>query len=180
MSFFKIINTRLNTNIKPFITNGTFRYSHRHSLTNIPMYTIPNYKIPTNKIIINLLGEQKSVDTASWEIKSFAYERSLHTANIVYDTTILNHFLLKKINLQFIVNRCYNMSCQNLLYLNHDIINSNINDCWKPYNLYVMPHATNRFTTCNFIRNCNHSNIIVYPLAASEEIKRRDINILIN
>ena len=96
MTFIKIINTRLNTNIKPFIKNGIFRYSHRHSLTNIPNYIISNYTIPTNKIIINLLGEQKFVDTASWEIKSFAYERSLHTANIVYDTTILNHFLLKK------------------------------------------------------------------------------------
>jgi hypothetical protein len=178
MTFIKIINTRLNTNIKPFINNGTFRYSHRHSLTNIPTYTIPTYTIPTNKIIINLLGEQKSVDTASWEIKSFAYERSLHTANIVYDTTILNHFLLKKTILQFIVNRCYNMSCQNLLYLNHDIINTNT--AWIPYNLYVLPDAKTRFTTCNYIRNCNHSNIIVYPLAASEENKRRDINILID
>ena len=178
MTFIKIINTRLNTNIKPFINNGTFRYSHRHSLTNISTYTIPNYTIPTNKIIINLLGEQKSVDTASWEIKSFAYERSLHTANIVYDTTILNHFLLKKTILQFIVNRCYNMSCQNLLYLNHDIINTNTE--WIPYNLYVLPDAKTRFTTCDFIRNCNHSNIIIYPLAASEENKRRDINILID
>jgi hypothetical protein len=180
MTFIKIINTKLNTNIKPFINNGIFRYSHRHSLTNIPNYTISNYTIPTNKIIINLLGEKKFVDIASWEIKSFAYERSLHTANIVYDTTILNHFLLKKTILQFIVNRCYNMSYQNLLYLNHDIINNNINDLWKPYNLYVMPDSTNRFTTCNFIRNCNHSNIIVYPLAASEENKRRDIHILID
>jgi hypothetical protein len=178
MTFIKIINTRLNTNIKPFINNGTFRYSHRHSLTNISTYTIPNYTIPTNKIIINLLGGQKSVDTASWEIKSFAYERSLHTANIVYDTTILNHFLLKKTILQFIVNRCYNMSCQNLLYLNHDIINTNTE--WIPYNLYVLPDAKTRFTTCDFIRNCNHSNIIIYPLAASEENKRRDINILID
>jgi len=174
MTFFKRINTRLNININPFINNGIFRYSHHHSLTNFPTYTIP-----TNKIIINLLGEQKSVDTASWEIKSFAYEKSLHTANIVYDYKMLNHFLFNK-KLQFIVNRCYNMSYQNLLYLNHDIINNNINDRWKPYNLYVMPHATNRFTTCNFIRNCNHSNIIVYPLAALEENKRRDIHILID
>ena len=181
MTFIKIINTRLNTNITPFINNGIFRYSHRHSLTNIPTYTIPTYTIPTNKIIINLLGEQKSVDTASWEIKSFAYERSLHTANIVYDTTILNHFLFKKTILQFIVNRCYNMSYQNLLYLNNDIINTNTNTnrTWIPYNLYVLPDAKTRFFTCNYIRNYDHSDIIVYPLAASKENKRRDINILI-
>jgi hypothetical protein len=170
MTFFK----RINNITKPFINNGICRYSHRHSLTNIPTYTIP-----TNKIIINLLGEQKSVDTASWEIKSFAQEKPLYTANIVYEHEILSRLMHKNNCLQFIVNRCYNMSCQNLLYLNHDIINNNINDLWNPYNLYVMPHATNSFTTCNFIRNCNHSNIIVYPLAAPEESKRRDINILI-
>jgi hypothetical protein len=136
------------------------------------------YTIPKDKIIINLLGEQKSVDTASWEIKSFAYERSLHTANIVYDTTILNHFLLKKTILQFIVNRCYNMSCHELTLLNENIINRNVN--WKPYNLYVIPEATNRFNTRNFIQNCENAEFIVYPLAATEENKRRDINFLID
>ena len=177
MTFFR----RINTITKPFINNGTFCYSHhdsQHYLKSIPMYNILMYTIPKDKIIINLLGEQKSVDTASWEIKSFAYERSLHTANIVYDTTILNHFLLKKTILQFIVNRCYNMSCHELTLLNENIINRNVN--WKPYNLYVIPEATNRFNTRNFIQNCENAEFIVYPLAATEENKRRDINFLID
>jgi len=178
---------RINTITNPFIKNSVFRYSHERYYPE-PYYLLQGEKYikpllveePTQKIIINLLGNKKFVDEASWQIKSFAVEKSLSTANIVYDTGILKNFIFKKTILQFIVNRCYNMSYQNLLYLNHDIINSNINDCWKPYNLYVMPHATNRFTTCNFIRNCNDSNIIVYPLAASEENKRRDIHILID
>jgi hypothetical protein len=169
---------RINIITKPFINNGIFRYSHRHSLTNIPNYTISNYTIPTNKIIINLLGEQKFVDSASWEIKSFAYERSLHTANIVYEHGMLQSLIRKNNYLQFIVNRCYNMSCQNLLYLNNDIINTN--KIWIPYNLYVLPDATNRFNSCNFIRNCDRADIIIYPSGASEENKRRDINILID
>ena len=90
---------------------------------------------------------------------------------------MINHFLIRKTILQFIVNRCYNMSCQNLLYLNNDIINTNKE--WIPYNLYVIPNVTNRFVTCDFIRNCHHSKCIIYPLAASEENKRRDISLLL-
>ncbi len=168
MSFF----TRLNTKITPIMNKCIFRYYHHHDLT-----IIPNYTIQKNTIIINLLGDRKSVDTASWEINSFAQEKSLNTANIVYEHGMLQALIRKNNILQFIVNRCYNMSCQHVLYLNNDIINTNKN--WVPYNLYVMPDAKNRFNTCDFIRNCNHSNIILYPLAASEESKRRDINILI-
>ena len=91
---------------------------------------------------------------------------------------ILRSFLLGDNILQFIVNRCYNMSYQNLLYLNNDIINTN--KAWKPYNLYVLSEAKNRFTTSKYIQNYNRSNIIVYPLASTEENKRRDINILID
>ena len=101
----------------------------------------------------------------------------LNTSNIVYDSKMLNTILYKNNFLNFIVNRCYNMSCDNLSYLNHDIINSY--EKWKPYNLYVIPHATNRFTTCNFIQNCKKSEFIIYPLAALKENKKRDINILI-
>jgi hypothetical protein len=168
MPFLKIMNKQ-----KPFI-NDIFRYSHHRCLTDIPKNI---HSVPSNYTIINLLGSQKSVDKASWEIKSYAVEKSLFTANIVCDTGILQNLLAKNNNLQFIVNRCYDMSYQNLLYLNHDIIQTNPD--WQLYNLYVMPHATNRFTTCNFIRNCSDSNIIVYPLAAPEEKKRRDIHILI-
>jgi hypothetical protein len=50
---------------------------------------------------------------------------------------------------------------------------------WKSYNLYVMPYATNRFTKCDFVENCNCVNIIIYPLAASHENKKNDINKLI-
>jgi hypothetical protein len=164
---------RINTITKPFINNSGFRYSHRHSLTNIPTYTIP-----TNKIIINLLGEQKSVDTASWEIYTFAQEKSLPAANIVYDIDMLLDIIYKNYFVQFIVNRCYNMSCDKLLLLNQNIIHSDIN--WVPYNLYVLPEAKNRFTTCNFIQKCSLASCIIYPLLASEEIKRRDINILID
>jgi hypothetical protein len=75
------------------------------------------------------------------------------------------------------VNRCYDISCHELLLLNENIINTNQN--WKLYNLYVIPYATNRFTTRNFIQNCKHIDFIIYPLAAPKENKRRDINILI-
>jgi hypothetical protein len=175
--------TFFTTKIRPFIKNSIFRYSHHHHYQE-PYYLsqqerdIRSLLAPQNKIIINLLGDKKSVDTASWEIKGFASEKSLHTANIVYDNEMLNHFLFRKTILQFIVNRCYNMSCHQLFELNENIIDRAVN--WKPYNLYVLPDATNRFITCDFIRNCDHSKIIIYPLAASEENKRRDINILID
>ena len=70
------------------------------------------------------------------------------------------------------------MSCHELTLLNENIINRNVN--WKPYNLYVIPEATNRFNTRNFIQNCENAEFIVYPLAATEENKRRDINFLID
>ena len=136
------------------------------------------YSIPKDKIIINLLGDRKSVDEASWEIKSFAQEKSLNTANIVYNNDMLLDIIYKNNYVQFIVNRCYNMSCDKLLYLNQDIVNSDRN--WIPYNLYVMPEATNRFNTCDFIRYCENANFIIYPLSAPEENKRRDIHILID
>jgi hypothetical protein len=163
MPFFTRILRRFNNN------NNILRYSHHRHYPE-------NYYFP-QKIIINLLGDEKYVDTASWEINTFAKEKSLNTSNIVYDNEILRITLYKNNYLNFIVNRCYNMSCDNILYLNHDIINNNI---WKSYNLYVMPNATNRFITCNFIQNCKNSEFIVYPLAASKENKRRDINILIS
>ena len=65
---------------------------------------------------------------------------------IVYDDEILRSFLLGHNILNFIVNRCYNMSCHELLLLNENIINRNQN--WNLHNLYVMPDAKNRFTTC--------------------------------
>lgn len=188
MNFLKIKNTRLTTNIRPFIKNGTFRYSHHDSQH---YYLEPYYlsqkerdiksllgEERPQKIIINLLGEYESVDKASWEINTFAQEKSLNTSNIVYDPEMLRFLICKNNLLNFIVNRCYNMSCHKLLYLNNDIIN--INENWKPYNLYVLPNATNRFNTCDFIRNCSSTKFIVYPLASSEENKRRDINILID
>lgn len=169
---------RINTITKPFIKNSVFRYSHHHSFTEIYVNHNTTAYIPKKNFIINLLGDRKSVDEASWEIKSFAQEKSLNTSNIVYNNDMLLDIIYKNNYLQFIVNRCYNMSCDKLLYLNQDIVNSDRN--WIPYNLYVMPEATNRFNTCDFIRYCNTANIIVYPLAATEENKRRDINILIN
>ena len=88
-------------------------------------------------------------------------------------------FLICKNNLlNFIVNRCYNMSCDNVILLNKKIMNTN--RAWKPYNLYVLPDAKNRFNTCKYIQNCSLSSCIIYPLAASEENKRRDVNILID
>jgi len=170
MTFFK----RININIRPFIKNCIFRYSHHYHYHH---HYQEDFYLP-KQIIINLLGEQKYVDTASWEIKTFAQEKLLNTTNIVYDIEILRSLILGNNILHFIVNRCYNMSCENVLYLNNDIINTNKN--WIPYNLYVMPEAKNRFNTCDFIQNCNRTNIIVYPLAASEETKRRDIDILIS
>ena len=181
MTFFTRINKNFIKNlIKYQFNTNKLRYSHHHSL-NIQRTSInlerTNDNNEGNKFIINLLGESESVDTASWEIQSFAKEKSLLTANIVYNPKLLSCFLFKHNYLQFIVNRCYNMSCQNVIYLNQDIINTNT--IWKPYNLYVIPEAKNRFVTCDFIRNCDHSKFIVYPLAASKESKRRDINILI-
>ena len=174
MTLFK----RINTITKPFIKNSVFKYSHHYSFTEIYVNHNTKAYIPQKNIIINLLGDRKSVDEASWEIKSFAQEKSLNTANIVYNNDMLLDIIYKNNFLQLIVNRCYNMSCDKLLYLNQDIIHSDRN--WISYNLYVMSEATNRFTTCNFIRYCSSTNIIVYPLAASEENKRRDIHILIN
>ena len=176
MTFLKRMNTILNTNMRQFIKNSTFRYSHHRNYPEDFYYPQKDKDI-TQKIIINLLGDEKSVDVASWEIKSFAQEKFLNTSNIVYYNEILTALLRKNNFLNFIVNRCYNMSCDNISYLNNDIINTNKN--WKPYNLYVIPDATNRFTTCNFIQNCHQTDFIIYPLAAPEENKRRDINILI-
>ena len=176
MTFFNRIIPILNTKISTFINNGIFRYSHHHSLQDDYLKIIPKTNIPRTNIIINLLGDFESVDKASWEIKSFAQEKSLYTSNIVYDNEILRIIFFRNYFLQFIVNRCYNISCDKLLLINNDIRDSN----WIPYNLYVMPNAKNRFTKCDFLENCNCANIIIYPLAASDENKRRDINILIN
>jgi hypothetical protein len=172
MTFFKRINTKIT---QPNI----FRYSHRHSLTKFSNNHIEKvYILRHNNIIINLFGDTQSVDEASWEIKSFAKEKSLLTANIVFNNDILKDILYNNSYLQFLVNRCYNMNCDNLLYLNQDIIYSN--KSWIPYNLYVLPNATNRFNTCEFIKNCNKTKFIIYPLAAPIENKRRDIHILID
>jgi len=164
MSFFIKTKTKI---------NNIIRYCHHYQNESHYNYQKNNNK----KIIINLLGEKKPVDQASWEIKAFAVEKSLHTANIVHEYEMLRYFIEKNKFLQFIVNRCYNMSCENVLNLNHNIINTNKD--WKPYNLYIMPKATNRFITCNYIQNCDHNNFIIYPLAASEENKRKDINLLL-
>jgi hypothetical protein len=169
MNFLKIMNTRLTTKITPFIKNGIFRYSHH-------LHYPEDFYFP-QKMIINLLGDRKSVDTASWEINTFAQEKSLNTSNIVYYDEMLKNMIRKNNFLNFIVNRCYDISCHELLLLNENIINTNQN--WKLYNLYVIPYATNRFTTRNFIQNCKHIDFIIYPLAAPKENKRRDINILI-
>lgn len=174
MTFFKTINTKM----KPIINNFIFRDSHHHSLTKICVnHNITSY-VPRNNIIINLLGDIKSVDTASWEIQSLAKEKILPTANIVFDKDILNSMLYNNSYLEFIVNRCYNMSCDKLIYLNQNIVMTNT--YWKQYNLYVLPDATNRFNTCQYIKNCKQIEFIVYPLSASEENKRRDIHILID
>ena len=171
MTFFK----KINTITKPFIKNSIFRYSHDR-------YPEPYYlsqgerDIRQKKILINLLGDFEYVDTASWEIYTFSQDNYLPSANIVYHDKMLNDVLYNNY-LQFIVNRCYNMSCNNLLRLNQSIISSGTN--FKLYNLYVIPDATNRFTTNNFIKKCDKSKIIIYPLSAPVENKRRDINILI-
>ena len=172
MTFFK----KINTITKPFIKNSVFRYSHHR-------YPEPYYlsqgerDIRPKKILINLLGDFEYVDTASWEIYTFSQDNSLPSANIVYHDKMLNDVLYNNY-LQFIVNRCYTMSCVNLLRLNKSIMYSGTN--LKQYNLYVIPDATNRFTTNNFIQKCDKSKIIIYPLSAPVENKRRDINILID
>ena len=173
MTFFKMINTKM----KPIINNFIFRDSHHHSLPKIYVNLDTTSYIPRRNIIINLLGEKKYVDTASWEIQSLAKEKILPTANIVFDRDIINRMLYNNY-IEFIVNRCYNMSCDNLIYLNKYI--EMTNTYWKQYNLYVLPDATNRFNTCQFIKNCKQIEFIVYPLSASEENKRRDIHILID
>ena len=96
MTFFK----RINTITKPFIKNSVFRYSHHR-------YPEPYYlsqgerNIRQQKIIINLLGDFEYVDTASWEIYTFAQEKHLPSANIVYHDKMLkdllfNNYLFKK------------------------------------------------------------------------------------
>ena len=167
MTFLKIINTK----IRPSIKNGIFRYSHHYKDRYRESFHLPR------QIIINLLGDFEYVDTASWEIYTFAQEKYLPSANIVYNDKMLKDILYNNY-LQFIVNRCYNMSCDNVILLNKKIMNTN--RAWKPYNLYVLPDAKNRFNTCKYIQNCSLSSCIIYPLAASEENKRRDVNILID
>ena len=185
MTFFKIINTKM----KPIINNYIFRYSHNNCLknyhsNNYSLLHVPKFCLDDNyfknKKIINLLGEIDFVDEASWEIKGFADENSLITANIIVndnDDSIL-HGLLKTNNTEFIVNRCYSIPCEELLLLNESIMYNYIN--LKIYNLYVMENAKNRFTTCKYIQNCDKTKFIIYPLAAPIENKRRDINILID
>jgi hypothetical protein len=175
MTFFK----RINTKIRPFINKDIFRHSHHYQdnqYSDIQHHYSKGFYL-SQQIIINLLGDFEYVNTASWEIYKFAQYKQLPSANIVYHDKMLKDILYNKYS-QFVVNRCYNMSCDNIILLNQKILNTNLN--WKPYNLYVIPNAKNRFTTCNFIQNCNRTNFIVYPLAASEETKRRDINILID
>jgi len=156
-----------------------FRNSHHHSLTKIDANHSKEYTFKwNNNIIINLLGDREPVDTASWEIQSLAKEKILPTANIVFNRDIINHMLHNNSYIEFIVNRCYNMPCDNLIYLNQHI--EMANTYWKQYNLYVLPHATNRFNTCKFIKNCKQIEFIIYPLSASEKNKRRDIHNLID
>ena len=173
MTFFKRINTILNTKISPFINNCIFRYYHHHSLHDDYLKNIPKTK---TKIIINLLGDFEYVNTASWEMYFFSQEKQLPSANIVHHDKMLKDILYNNY-LQFIVNRCYSMTCEQVLYLNQNIMKSKTN--WQPYNLYVMPDAKNNVVTCDFIQKCSHSKFIIYPLAATAENKRRDINKLI-
>ena len=59
------------------------RFTHNNSLSNILR----------TRIVVNLLGDRKSVDTASWEIYSFGQEKLLQSANIVYDGEIIKSLL---------------------------------------------------------------------------------------
>ena len=144
------------------------RFTHNNSLSNILR----------TRIVVNLLGDRKSVDTASWEIYSFGQEKLLQSANIVYDGEIIKSLLLGNNILQFIVNRCYNTACYDILRINNNIINTNVH--WKPYNLYVMPNATSFFENCDFINYCRKPEILLYPLAATPENKREHIHAFLN
>ena len=125
MTFFKTINTKM----KPLINNCILRYSHcnylkqyhynKYSLSHVLKFCLDDNYFK-NKKIINLLGEIDFVDEASWEIKAFADENNLMSANVIFndnDDSIL-HGVLKTNKTEFIVNRCYNMPCDNLIYLN--------------------------------------------------------------
>lgn len=144
------------------------RFSHHHSLSNI---------LRTRRVI-NLLGDRKSVDTASWEIYSFGQEECLQSTNIIYDSEIIRSLLLGNNILQLIVNRCYNMACYDVIDINRRILHTNVN--WKPYNLYVMPNTKNFFENCDFINYCRQNEIVVYPLAATQESKREYMHTFLN
>ena len=144
------------------------RYDHHHCLPDI---------LKTH-LVVNLLGKTDLVDKASREIKSFADEKLLLTTNILYNREIMNSLLSGNNILQFIINRCYNMSCYDIIQLNKTITSTN--SIWKPYNLYVTPNMTNKFVNCDFIKKYNQTDIIIYSLSEAQDIKRRHINILIN
>ncbi len=144
------------------------RFSHHHSLSNVL----------AKHTVVNLLGDKKSVDIASWEIYSFSQEKCLQSTNVIYDSEIIKSLLLGNNILQVIVNRCYNMACYDIITLNKNIMNTNVN--WKSYNLYVMPNATSFFENCDFINYCKQQEILLYPLAATQENKREYIHAFLN
>ena len=150
------------------------RNSHHHSRqswTHI-LNTYNDFKI------INLLGDNSSVDKSSVEINKFIKERQINSIIIQNNDQMLNVMIHGSGNFQIIINKCYNKSCAEIKELNCYI--RRITNCfWHPYSLYIMPNAVNRFINCEFVKGCDQINFI-YPLAATQDIKRRDINILIN
>ena len=119
-----------------------------------------------SKIVINLFGQKKIVDYASLEIQLFSQERDRHISNVVYYPELLKKLTSKTSVNKVIINRCYNMNCNNIILLNSTIIGN-----WKPYNLYISANCKN----INLILNeCKQFNDI-YNIRSEKEIKKQQI-----
>ena len=157
-----------------------YRYSHeRSSLLDIlnqkkskliPDENDKSYKLMNvfqTKRVINLFGEKKLVDQASLEILTFSEEKFKHIANVVYYPELLAKLTSKNSINQVVINKCYNMDCNNIILLNSTIVGM-----WIPYNLYVVPNCINNNSILNDCKQING----IYNIRSEKMSKKDQIN----
>jgi hypothetical protein len=159
-----------------------YRYSHeRSSLLDLlhRQKTIGYFKktpdiilldIFKTKTVLNLFGEKKIVDQASLEILTFSEEKNRHVANVVYYPKLLEKLTSKTSINQVVINKCYNMDCNNIKLLNSTIIGS-----WKPYNLYIAPNCG---INNNILNDCQQFDDI-YNIRSEPDFKKQQIKQII-
>jgi hypothetical protein len=123
-------------------------------------------KSNSEKRVINLFGEKKMVDYASLEIQFFSEEKVRNVSNVVYYPELLKKITSKTSINQVIINRCYSMTCNNILLLNSIIIGD-----WKPYNLYISANYKNIHEITNECKQFND----IYNIRFEKEIKKEKI-----